>query len=169
MTLKVFDYEAELIACAAGDTSAFLNIYKHESSAMYALLLAMTDDKNSANELLHDVFVAIWRNAAGYSPAIGTARSWLYSILRYKAFSWQKQNHTKNTNLPDLHMPAEATADKLPGALLTLPKTQLDVLLQAYLHGGNTSTIADRLNRSEPDITMTIENCLQHIDSIIQP
>lgn len=169
MTLKVFDFDAELLACASGDTSAFLNIYNHEAPTMHALLVHMTNDTECADDLLHDVFVSIWRNAAGYSPSIGTARSWIYSILRYKAFAWQKQNNTKNNNLPALNMPAEATPEKLPGAILSLPKAQLDVLLQAYLHGGSTSIIADRLNRSEPDITMTIENCLQHIDSVIQP
>lgn len=169
MTPKDFDYDTELIACASGDSSAFLNIYNHESPAMYALLLAMTGDTDCANDLLHDVFVTIWRNAAGYSPTIGTARSWMYSILRYKAFSWQKQNNNKNTDLPELHIPPEANTDKLPGALLSLPEAQLNVLLQAYLHGGSTSTIADKLNRSEPDITMTLEHCLQHIDSIVKP
>lgn len=169
MTIKVFDYDTELIACASGDTAAFLNIYNHEAPSMLALLQAMTGDKEVSEQLLHDVFVSIWRNAAGYSPSIGTARSWMYSILRYKALSWQKQHNKKNTNLPELRMPPLATDDKLPGALLSLPKAQLDVLLQAYLHGGNTSTIADRLNRSEPDITTTIETCLQHIDSIVQP
>src|SRR5699024_603606 len=120
MTVKVFDYDTELIACASGDTSAFLNIYNHEAPAMLALLKAMTSDSNSANQLLHDVFVSIWRNAAGYSPSIGTARSWMYSILRYKALSWQKQHQAKNSGLPELHMPPSATTDRLPGALLPL-------------------------------------------------
>lgn len=170
MTVDVFDYEAELSACALGDSSAFLNLYTHEAPAMLALLKAMLADEQAANQLLHDVFVSIWRNAAGYSPSIGTARAWVYSILRYKALAWQNQpGNIAQSDLPELNMPADARPDKLPGALISLPKEKLDVLLQAYLHGGSTSAIAARLNRSEPDIKTTIESCLQHIDTIVQP
>lgn len=172
MPVKVFDYDAELISCAAGDSTAFLNLYNHEAPSMHALLSAMIDDPDVVNNLLHDIFVAIWRNAAGYSPAIGTARAWIYSILRYKALAWQKQQKSKYRSaikLPELTMPSTAKTDKLPGALLSLPKEKLEVLLQAYLHGGSTSDIADQLNRSEPDIINTIETCLAHIDSVVKP
>src|SRR5690606_11606965 len=91
MTVSVFDYEAELSACAAGDRSAFLALYRHESPAMRALALAMLDDSDAADAVLHETFVLIWRNAAGYSPAIGTARAWIYSILRYRAAAHARQ------------------------------------------------------------------------------
>ena len=91
MTVSVFDFEAELGACAAGDRAAFLALYHHESPAMRALALAMLDDPDAADAVLHETFVLIWRNAAGYSPAIGTARAWIYSILRYRASAHARQ------------------------------------------------------------------------------
>lgn len=164
MSLNIFDYENELNACAAGDSTALTSLYQHESPAMYALLLAMLGDADIAQEILHDVFILIWRNASGYNPEIGTARAWIYSILRYRALSWQHYNKTTDDiDLPELHSPKPHNN---PLFQLTEPQTQ--ALLQAYLHGGTSSDIAARFNRSEPDITTTIETSLEYINLAIK-
>src|SRR5690606_26012946 len=148
MTVSVFDFEAELNACAAGDQSAFLALYQQESPAMRTLALAMLDDAGAADAVLHETLVLIWRNAAGYSPAIGTARAWIYSILRYRAAAYARQMGTgghrpaEQTPLPQLNLPTDAPADTLAGALAALPDPQRDALLQAYLHGGDAARIA---------------------------
>ncbi len=173
MTVSVFDYEAELGACAAGDRTAFLALYRQESPAMRALALAMLDDAGAADAVLHETFVLIWRNAAGYSPAIGTARAWLYSILRYRASAHARQMRTdgchpaEHTPLPRLALPAEAQPGSVAGALAALPGAQLDALLQAYLHGGDPARIAARLDRSEPDIEASLDAALTHIDKAV--
>lgn len=173
MTVSVFDFEAELGACAAGDRAAFLALYRQESPAMRALALAMLDDPDAADAVLHETFVLIWRNAAGYSPAIGTARAWIYSILRYRAAAHARQmraegrHPAENTPLPRLDLPPDAPAGTVAGALASLPGPQLDALLQAYLHGGDPARIAARLDRSEPDIEASLAAALAHIDAAV--
>lgn len=174
MTVSVFDFEAELGACAAGDRAAFLALYRQESPAMRALALAMLDDPDAADTVLHETFVLIWRNAAGYSPAIGTARAWIYSILRYRASAHARQmraegrHPAENTPLPRLDLPPDAPAGTVAGALASLPGPQLDALLQAYLHGGDPAHIAARLDRSEPDIEASLDAALTHIDAAVR-
>src|SRR5690606_27396106 len=132
MTVSVFDFEAELNACAAGDQSAFLALYQQESPAMRTLALAMLDDAGAADAVLHETFVLIWRNAAGYSPAIGTARAWIYRSLRYRAAAHARQmraegrHPAEDTPLPQLALPAAAPAGTVAGALASLPAPQLD-------------------------------------------
>lgn len=174
MTVSVFDYEVELGACAAGDRSAFHALYRHEAPAMRALALAMLGEPEHADAVLHETFVLIWRNAAGYSPTIGTARAWMYSILRYRARAHARHRQEagdsspENLPLPTLTLRTDATADTIPGALAALPAPQLEALLQAYLHGGDPARIAALLDRSEPDIQASIEASLSHIDEAVR-
>ena len=174
MTVSVFDFEAELNACAAGDQTALLALYRQESPAMRALALAMLDDADAADAVLHETFVLIWRNAAGYSPAIGTARAWIYSILRYRATAHARQmgadgrHPAEFTPLPDLNLDPDAPPGTIAGALAALPQPQRDALLQAYLHGGNPARIAARLDRSEPDIQASLAAALAHIDQAVR-
>lgn len=174
MTVSVFDFETELSACAAGDRTAFLALYRHESPAMRALALAMLDDPDAADAALHETFVLIWRNAAGYSPAIGTARAWIYSILRYRVSAHARQmgaegrHPAEHTPLPRLDLPADAHAGTVAGALAALPGPQLDALLQAYLRGGDPARIASRLDRTEPDIEASLDAALAHIGEAVR-
>jgi RNA polymerase sigma-70 factor (ECF subfamily) len=173
MTVSVFDYEAELLACAEGDRSAFHALYRHEAPAMRALTLAMLGDPDQADAVLHEAFVLIWRNAAGYSSAIGTARAWMYSILRYRALDHlrhlraQGDARAEQQPLPALSLRADGASRAVERVLASLPAPQLDALLQAYLHGGDPARIADRLDRSEPDIQASIEAVLTHIDEAV--
>ena len=140
---------------------------------MRALALAVLGDPDAADNVLHETFVLIWRNAAGYSPAIGTARAWMYSILRYRAAAHARQLRADgqlpadHTPPPPLNLQPDAPAGSVAGALATLPAPQLDALLQAYLHGGTPSRIADRLDRSEPDIEASLDAALKHIDEAV--
>lgn len=172
MTVLLLDHESELSACAAGDKSAFLALYRHEAPSMRALALAMLQDADRADDVLHETFVLIWRNAAGYSPALGTARAWMYSILRYRALACLHNDSRSgkpagHQPLPEVSWPSDAPPSTVARVLSGLPAPQREALLQAYLRGGDPATIAGRLNRSEPDIQASIQSALRHIDEAI--
>ncbi|MGB3835125.1 sigma factor [Castellaniella sp.] len=173
MTVSVFDYEGELLACAQGDRAAFHALYHQEAGAMRALALAMLGDEALANTVLLEAFTLIWHNAAGYSAGIGTARAWIYSILRYRALDHQRQLRAQGDTsaeqlpLPSLSLHPERPSGAVHHVLASLPAPQLDALLYAYLHGGNAARIADHLDRSEPDIDASIETVLTHIDEAV--
>lgn len=169
MTVSVFDYEAELMACAAGDQAAFHALYHHEAPAMLALAKAMLGSTEQANAVLHETFVLIWRNASGYSASIGTARAWIYSILRYRALDHlRRQRQSGDNSAENLPLPPLKLQDGLvQAALVDLPAPQLEALLQAYLHGGDPARIAASLDRSEPDIQASIEAVLTRIDEAV--
>ncbi len=172
MTVSVFDFDNELQACAAGDYGAFLALYRQESASMYALALAMLGSEPPAQVVVHDTFVLIWRNAAGYSPAIGTARAWMYSILRHRARALRHHLGAPATDhsrrLPTLHFPDTQQADTgLGGSLRNLPAPQRDALLSAYLYGGSLDTIAAQLGRTAPDVQVSLEAALLRLNEAV--
>lgn len=167
MTVSVFDYEGELSACAAGDRAAFDALYAQEAPAMLALARAMVEEQ--AEDLVHETFVLIWRNAAGYSPAIGTARAWIYSILRYRALARLRRGAGPRPDpmrpLPQLR-PARAST-RLNQALDQLPAKTRDALHLAYLQGLDYAQLARRLAQTEAAVRDDVRQALARLDRAI--
>src|SRR5690554_888252 len=91
MAVSSFDFEANLAACAEGDHVALQELYKQESPHMLALCTRLLSQRSDAEEIVRDVFVLIWKNAANYDRDSGPARAWIYSILRYRALNRLRQ------------------------------------------------------------------------------
>uniref|UniRef100_UPI0033428D7E sigma-70 family RNA polymerase sigma factor n=1 Tax=Castellaniella defragrans TaxID=75697 RepID=UPI0033428D7E len=167
MTVSVFDYEGELSACAAGDRSAFDALYRQEAPAMLALSRALAG--HQAEDIVHETFVLIWRNAAGYSPAIGTARAWIYSILRYRALARLHQGAAPplDSARPLPEPAATRTPTRLTQALGQLPADARDALRLAYLHGLDYTQIATHLGQPEAAVRDTLRQALTRLDQAV--
>ena len=74
-----------LKACAAGDHSAFKNIYNHTSAKLNAIILNMVRDQDLANDILQKSYLSIWQNASRYDPEKGKAFTWMLVITRNRA------------------------------------------------------------------------------------
>lgn len=80
------DRLADLIAGAAGgDREAFRDLYEATSAKLYAVILRIIRDRPTADDVLQDVYLRIWRNAATYTPEAGSPMTWLNSIARNRA------------------------------------------------------------------------------------
>jgi len=74
-----------LVRCAQADAAAFRGLYEQQSSYLYDVALRITRQPALASDAVHDAMLQVWRNAARYDPAHGTARAWLVSLVRYRA------------------------------------------------------------------------------------
>ena len=74
-----------LRACAAGDRGALSTIYDSEGARMLGVALRILRRREVAEEALQDTFVQIWTRAASFDPALGTARAWIFAVLRHRA------------------------------------------------------------------------------------
>ncbi len=174
MTVSVFDYENELLACAAGDKSSFLALYKHESATMYALCCAVLGTNDAANNALHETFMLIWRNAAGFSPSLGTARAWIYSILRYRLQAHARQLRLQGDNagadlpLPQLNFDEDRSHCAISVVLQNLPDSELRALMQAYLHGGDYQQIARRAKSQPNEVEQAVRSVINKLNVAIR-
>src|SRR5262249_31644509 len=70
--------DVELVrAVARGDRSALAALYDRYSPIMLALALRIVRERREAEDLLHDVFLEVWRTAKDYDPDRGRVRTWL--------------------------------------------------------------------------------------------
>ncbi|GAB3257229.1 sigma-70 family RNA polymerase sigma factor [Chitinimonas naiadis] len=129
-----FDYEAAVLACARGEHYALRALYEQEARWLLGVALRIVRDRERAEDVLQDAFLQVWQHAATYQPALGSARGWIYTIVRHRAL---KEIRT-------------------PGRLQTLDPAELVALVDQREAG-------DRADDRGLD-TESLEHCLQQLD-----
>ena len=69
----------------SGDRDALGEVYDRHASAAMAVALRIVADREGAQDLVHDAFVAIWQKIDRFDPARGSLRSWIVTIVRNRA------------------------------------------------------------------------------------
>src|SRR5712692_2664392 len=67
------------------DVSAFEQLYDRHSRIVYGLLLRILQQAGTAEEVVQDVFLQLWRNAAQYDESRGPFVPWLLTLARNRA------------------------------------------------------------------------------------
>lgn len=83
----MFDYPAHVAACAQGDRAALQSLYREEAGRMIAVAQRIVRRRELAEEVVQEAFLQIWRKAATFDPELGSARSWVYTIVRNRALN----------------------------------------------------------------------------------
>jgi RNA polymerase sigma-70 factor, ECF subfamily len=85
--------DPELIAAtAAGDRAAFRVIVERYQRPILHLARAIVRDRQHAEDVLQDTFLAAFRAAASYRGDAPVA-SWLYAIARHSAYRFVRRSH----------------------------------------------------------------------------
>jgi RNA polymerase sigma-70 factor (ECF subfamily) len=79
------DYDTALLQCAAGDEAAVALIYRSEARRLRAVAHRIVRSRERADDVIHDAFVQILRDARSFDPLRGSARAWIYAIVRNTA------------------------------------------------------------------------------------
>lgn len=75
-------YEDAILKCAAGREGAIADIYRAEHRKMHRVAQRIVHDRAGADDVIHDAFIQIIRDAVHFDPSRGTARAWIYAIVR---------------------------------------------------------------------------------------
>lgn len=160
--------DAELIErVARGDRTAFGALYDRYSRPLYSIALRVLNDAREAEDIVHDVFVALWNKAGGFAAERGTAFGWCVALTRNRAIDRVRarrrrgelltqslpadlghdENRNGNTDSSDALWQKEKAAI-VRQALESLPAEQRTALQLAYFGGLTQQEIAEQL--SEP-------------------
>jgi len=137
---------ANLMRRIAGeaDKAAFAQLFGIIAPKLKGYLMRLGADDGTAEELVQDVMLTIWRRARDFDPARASVTTWVYTIARNRRI-----DRLRREKRPDLdpHEPIlanepEQAADfaielreqeaRLRVALDTLPKEQADLLFMAF-------------------------------------
>jgi RNA polymerase sigma-70 factor (ECF subfamily) len=69
----------------SGDREALGELYDRYASVALATALRVVVDREQAEDLVHDTFVAVWQKIDRFDQARGSLRAWLLTIVRNRA------------------------------------------------------------------------------------
>jgi RNA polymerase sigma-70 factor, ECF subfamily len=84
------NYETALLECASGSQSAVGRIYVREKDQLRAVAHRIVRDMSRAEDVIHEAFAQILRDAKNFDRARGSARGWIYAIVRNTALKMRK-------------------------------------------------------------------------------
>jgi RNA polymerase sigma-70 factor, ECF subfamily len=151
--------DVELMREAArGQLEAISRIYDRFAGLLMTMAEKILTDRAMAEDLVHDVFLEVWRHAASYDPARGSVRTWILVRLRSRALDRLRSAKTRReVGSDDQESHGGIAADELEDPMLEpdrkavrvaleqLPGEQREVLELAYFHGLTSSEIAERM------------------------
>jgi len=147
--------DAALVAgVVRGDRNALAALYDRHGSVLMAVGLRIVGDRPLAEDLLHDVFLEAWHQAATFDPARGTVRAWLVTRMRSRALD-RRNAGTRSARLlktaaeeAPAASPAETAGidqERVRRLVSALPEELNLVIGLAYFEGLSSSEIATRL------------------------
>jgi RNA polymerase sigma-70 factor (ECF subfamily) len=146
---------------AEGDQDALTTLYDATNRFIYGLLLRILGNTATAEEVLLDVYVQLWKQAARYDRQRGNPRAWLVTMARSRAIDRMRaegQAAQRGAQLEEATTIA-ATHDAewmvthgemqqlVCTALENLSPEQREVIELAFYSGMTHSEIATRLNQ----------------------
>lgn len=147
------EISAAIVRCAGGDRLALRTIYDREAARMMGVAMRILRRKDLAEDATHEAFLRVWRGARSFDPARGTARAWLFAIVRNQALTvLRREQRFDADTLDESHQPDLAVAiSRLPeSSALRRCLQQLDAgrrsaIVLAYVHGFSHGELAGRL------------------------
>ena len=139
---------------AAGDRSAVDALYERFRRPAFALARRILGDDVLAEDVLQEVFLAVWRDPAAFDRARGSVASWLLAMVHHKSVDAvrreQSQRRRQTLAEEDLVLDAptaardvedeawsRVVAEQVRSALAVLSSSQREALTLAY-YGGYT-------------------------------
>jgi RNA polymerase sigma-70 factor (ECF subfamily) len=170
--------DAELIAdLCAGKPDAFGELYHRYRTPLFAFCVRMLGDRVRAGDLLHDVFLKLYRSAATIRET-GALRVWLYHVARNEVLMSIRQKREVADPNPDLiwddETPLtilEATERKnlLERALESLKAEYREVLLLREEEGLSYTEIAAITGDSESSVKSRLFKARRALAELLVP
>ena len=179
-TLHSYHEREVLQQLAEGNQAAFVQIFDHYSPKVYRLALKFLNSKETAEEIVQDVFMDIWLKREKMGEVLnlgayihGMAKKQVYDAYRHKSafiemlhefsFNQQADNPTERILQQDEH------ERLLQQAVAQLPEHQKAIFQLAKEEGLSHEAIALRMNLSRLAVKAHMKRILRFLRSKLGP
>jgi RNA polymerase sigma-70 factor, ECF subfamily len=155
--------EALIRRIAAGDQVAMRTLYARHRIPLYRWLLRIVRDETAAEDLLSDVFLDVWRQAASFQGRASVS-TWLLAIARYKALSARRSRVDAELDEriisavadpaddPEAALQKKHRSEVLRDSLAALSPEHGEVIDLVYYHGKSVKEVADIVGVGEATV-----------------
>lgn len=157
----MLDHKQELASLlrrvAERDQAAFATLYSKTSAKLYGIALRILNQRETADEVIQEVFVRIWERAGDFDPGHGSPISWMAAIARNRSLDELRRRRTYVSDaaeevleVPDPAMlPSEAAERsqellRVERCLETLEPDRRAMVRLAYLEGWSREQLSVR-------------------------
>jgi RNA polymerase sigma-70 factor (ECF subfamily) len=165
------------------DVSAFEQLYDRHSRAIYGLVLRILQQAGTAEEVVQDVFLQLWRNASQYDSSRGPFVPWLFTLARNRALDTlrlkserQRRREDQTEELPPVasapeyekQLDEKRRAEKVRALMASLNPQQKRAIELAYFEGLTHLEIAASLKEPLGTVKSWIRNGLLRLKEGLQ-
>jgi RNA polymerase sigma factor (sigma-70 family) len=144
-----------------GDPAALTEIYDRYHRAVFGVAFRVTTDRTHAEDVVQEVFVALWKKPDAYNPARGSLGTWLMSASHHKSVDLIRREESLRRRRDVVAVDVEQQlrderfaepvddqagqlwqAARIRQALAQLPEAQRQALVLAYFGGYTQREVA---------------------------
>jgi RNA polymerase sigma-70 factor (ECF subfamily) len=151
--------DAALIARVVDrDERAVEALYARYAGPLYSLAYQVTGAERFAQDVVQEVFVALWRDAGRFDSTKGAPAPWLFSLARHKAIDLVRREANVRKRTADVDLELEQASDdvdhetwlnirreRVREAIEELTPAQREALELAFFNGLTHVEVAERL------------------------
>ena len=174
--------EVLLVKAGKGDQAAFVELYERYRIPIFRFAYRLLGAADLAEDVTHDCFLNVVRNAGNFNPAYGSLRTYLYAAARNLAFK-QFRRSGREAALDDLEeqpltpvkqhplrqLLDEELAEKVRAAVSQLPPLQREALVLFEYEDLPLSEIARVVGTDVGAVKSRLHRARQRVKSALTP
>ncbi|HEX2016252.1 MAG TPA: sigma-70 family RNA polymerase sigma factor [Solirubrobacteraceae bacterium] len=144
-----------------GEARAFEVVYERHSGPAFSLAYRMCGKRSTAEDVVQEAFLSLWRSGARYDRTRGSVRTWVLGIVHNRAIDALRRGHVHDRRRAsdegieerfearertEVEVAQRDEAREIRDALQGLPAEQSRVIELAYFGGFTHTEIASMLD-----------------------
>ncbi|GAB5456745.1 MAG: sigma-70 family RNA polymerase sigma factor [Henriciella sp.] len=139
---------------SAQSRSAFAEVFEYFAPRLKSYLMRLGSDSSSAEEIMQEVMLNVWRKAGQYDRRQASVSTWIFRIARNRRIDTLRRTNKPELDAddpmlqpapaeqPDITVNRVQLESKVRDVIETLPEEQLVLLKAAFYEGLSHSEIA---------------------------
>jgi RNA polymerase sigma factor (sigma-70 family) len=118
------------------DNDAYQHLYLHYRGALFSVISQFINDVDTANDVLQDVFLAVYKNIEKYDESKGRLFTWLHTLARNTSINTTRsknfKSQQKNESLSNFVSSLDVTNNSQQNINLIGLRKQVHLLREDY-------------------------------------
>lgn len=177
------DALADLVEAIAqrADKAAFARLFGYLAPRLKAFLIRLGANSATAEELVQEVMLTVWRKAASFDRRQSSVTTWTFTIARNRRIDLIRREAKPDLDpdepalIPSSPPPADVTVDEsrrdvtLRAAIAELPAEQADLLQLAFYEGKSHAEIAEVRNLPLGTVKSRLRLAFNRLRRVMEP
>ncbi|WP_426264626.1 sigma-70 family RNA polymerase sigma factor [Sphingomonas sp. PWP1-2] len=146
-----------LIRTGEQDRQAFQDVYQLTSAKLFGICLRVCGERTAAEDILHEVYMTIWKRAGAWEPGRSSPITWLAVIARNRAIDWRRAQRIRRAapledglgvvdpaDDPELIAGSRRENCRVLRCLDALDQRERDAIRSAFLEGLTYNELAEQ-------------------------